>query len=75
MAPIATEAAAAGASVRAMRIPLLVAPAALVLGALSAASPAQAVDRPPMTSCGDTETVAGVLIGDVTERSVTCRTA
>jgi hypothetical protein len=38
-------------------------------------SPAQAVDRPPMKSCGDFEGANGLLFGDVLARRVTCRNA
>jgi hypothetical protein len=47
--------------------------AALLAAALPAT--AQAVDRPPMKSCGDMDAANGMLIGDVTARRVTCHNA
>ena len=52
----------------------LAAPAVLAAFALLP-SPAQAVDRPPMKSCGDFEGANGLLFGDVLARRVTCRNA
>ena len=47
-----------------------------VLAALALPAPAQAVDRPPMKSCGDDFAAAGgLLFADVTARRVTCRRA
>jgi hypothetical protein len=48
--------------------------AAAALAALLPAS-AQAIDRPPMKSCGDGTAANGMLIADVTARRVTCRKA
>jgi hypothetical protein len=38
-------------------------------------SPAQAIDRPPMKSCGDFAAANGLLFADVLARRVTCRNA
>jgi hypothetical protein len=49
--------------------------AAAVLAAYALPAPAQAVERPPMKSCGDLEAANRLLVGDVTARRVTCRNA
>ena len=54
---------------------MLIAIAAVVLGGLLAAAPAQAQDREPMKSCGDLEAGNGLLVGDVLARRVSCATA
>ena len=49
--------------------------AATVLAALALPAPAQAVERPPMKSCGDFIAANGLHFDDVTARRVTCRRA
>jgi len=48
---------------------------AAVLATFALPSPAHAIDRPPMKSCGDFTAAGGLLFGDVTARRVTCRRA
>jgi hypothetical protein len=49
--------------------------AAGVLAAFALPSPAQAIDRPPMKSCGDFIAAGGLHFDDVLARRVTCRRA
>ena len=49
--------------------------AAAVLAAFALPSPAQAIDRPPMKSCGDFVAAGGFHFDDVLARRVTCRRA
>lgn len=50
----------------------LIAAAVVLLAIATAASPAQAIDRPPMQSCGDFTAVNGLLFADLTARRVPC---
>jgi hypothetical protein len=56
-------------------MPMTLLAAALLAAFLLLPSPAQAIDRPPMKSCGDLEAANGLLIGDLLARRVTCRNA